>query len=60
MDMKIFKHVSNSLRYWKLNFDHYTYMRENGITPPPNHNFITFLRTKKAFSSNFERKFLKV
>jgi hypothetical protein len=28
--------------------------------PPPNHNFTTFLRSKKAISANFERKFLRV
>jgi hypothetical protein len=32
--MKIFKHVPNSLRYWKINLDHYTYMKKNGDIPP--------------------------
>jgi hypothetical protein len=31
---EIFKHVPNSLRYWKINLDHYNYMRKNGDTPP--------------------------
>jgi hypothetical protein len=33
MDMKICKHVHNSLKYWKLNLDHYTYMEGNGMIP---------------------------
>jgi hypothetical protein len=33
MDTKICKHVPNSLRYWKLNLDHYTYMLRNEIVP---------------------------
>jgi hypothetical protein len=60
MDMKFFKHVPNSLRYWKINLDHYTYMKKNGDIPPPNHNFTTFLRSKKAISAKFEHKFLRV
>jgi hypothetical protein len=59
MDMKIFKHVPNSLRYWKINLDHYTYMRKNGDIPP-NYNFTSFLRSKQASLANFERKFLRV
>jgi hypothetical protein len=60
MDMKFFKHVPNSLRYRKINLDHYTYMRKNGDIPPPNHNFTSFLRSKIVSSVNFERKFLRV
>jgi hypothetical protein len=59
MDMKIFKHVPNSIRYLKINLDHYTYMRKNGDIPPPNHNIASFFRSKKASSANFERKFLR-
>ena len=34
MDMKFCKNVFNQLRYYKINFDHYTYMRKNrGISP---------------------------
>jgi hypothetical protein len=60
MDMKIFKHVPKSLRYWKINLDHYTYIRKNGDIPPPNHNFTSFLRSKKTSLANFEHKFLIV
>ena len=56
MDMKFFKHVPNSLRYWKIKLDHYTYMKKS----PPNHIFTSFLRSKKASSSKFECKFLRV
>jgi hypothetical protein len=45
MDMKIFKNVTNSLKYWKINLDHYTYMKKNGDIPS-NHNF-TSLGPKK-------------
>jgi hypothetical protein len=34
MDMKIFKHVPYSIKYMKVNLDHYTYMRKNGDIPP--------------------------
>jgi hypothetical protein len=40
MDMKFFKHVPNSLRYWKINLDHYTYMKKNGDIPPPPESLI--------------------
>jgi hypothetical protein len=59
MDMKIFTHVPNLVSYCKINLDHYTYMKKNGNIPP-NHNFSSFLRSKKASSANFECKFLRV
>jgi hypothetical protein len=59
MDMKFFKHdIPNLLRYWKINLNHYTYMRENADFPP-NYNFTSFLRSKTASLANFERKFLE-
>jgi hypothetical protein len=59
MNTKICKHVSNSLRYWKLNLDHYTYMQGNGIIPLQS-QLHYFLGSIKASSSNFECKFLIV
>jgi hypothetical protein len=34
MDMKYCKHVPNPLRYYKINFDHYIYMRKNRDISP--------------------------
>jgi hypothetical protein len=34
MGMTFFKYKPNSLRSWKINLDHYTYMRKNGDIPP--------------------------
>jgi hypothetical protein len=60
MDMKFFKHVPNSLRYWKIYLAHYNYMRKNGDISPKHHNFTSFLRSKKASSAIFERKLFRV
>jgi hypothetical protein len=47
MDMKFYKHVLNLLRYYKINYDCYTYMRENRNFSPQTTICLVFGGPKK-------------
>jgi hypothetical protein len=59
MDMKFCKHVLNLLRYYKIIFDRYTYMRKNRDISPQTTTSLVLGGPKKQVQPSLNVSFLK-
>jgi hypothetical protein len=58
MDLKFCKHVLDLLRYYKISYDRYTYMRKNRDISPQTTICIVFGGTKKLVQPTLNVSFL--